>query len=192
MHEPICPVCHFKTPKKIGIRIGQFRSGFIFEYFQCERCWFGFVANPWTEYEKIYSKAYYEGKGADPLVDYWFELNHPDKTIRFYEYFGIAKIAIELLKNSESKNWLDYGCGHGGLVRYINSNKLANCIGFEEGYIVKEARSKGIYIASKIELNEMEGKFDLVTAIEVIEHVSDPISFLKAIRKMLRKGGILF
>lgn len=188
----ICPVCCEDAPKKIGSRRGDFKMDSEFLFFQCESCWFSFVANPWIEYEKIYSKEYYEGKGADPHTDYWYELNHPERTIRSYEWAGISEIADQLLMGSSSREWLDYGCGNGGLVRYVNNRELANCVGYEEGYIAGESRKLGIPILGSNELPNMRNHFDLVTAIEVIEHVSDPMGFLRDARRLLKKGGKLF
>jgi hypothetical protein len=56
---------------------------------RCSACGFGFVADPWTDYDQIYSDAYYAGEGADPLVDYAYELAHPERTVRRYEWRGI-------------------------------------------------------------------------------------------------------
>ncbi|MBI4699295.1 MAG: class I SAM-dependent methyltransferase [Nitrospirae bacterium] len=39
--------------------------------------------------------------------------------------------------------------------------------------------------------NAPEGPFDIVTAIEVIEHIKEPDSFIKNLRKRLKDGGLL-
>ena len=38
---------------------------------------------------------------------------------------------------------------------------------------------------------ELEGQFDLVTCMEVIEHVADPAAFVNALAQRLAPGGLL-
>ena len=40
-------------------------------------------------------------------------------------------------------------------------------------------------------LQELEGQFDLVTCMEVIEHVADPPAFVDALAERLAPGGLL-
>jgi SAM-dependent methyltransferase len=77
-------------------------------------------------------------------------------------------------------------------VRHARQYRGHDCIGFDEGYIADLSREMGIPILKKDALSELKGSFDLVTAIEVIEHVIDPLSFLRQVRSLLKPGGILF
>ena len=45
------------------------------------------------------------------------------------------------------------------------------------------------YLAGEVQ--ELEGQFDLVTCMEVIEHVADPALFLRALAARLASGGLL-
>jgi 2-polyprenyl-3-methyl-5-hydroxy-6-metoxy-1,4-benzoquinol methylase len=151
-----------------------------------------FVVEPWLDYEQIYDDAYYEGKGADSLVDYRFELEHPDRTIRQYEWQGIANAVSGLIGELADRRWLDYGSGNGGLVRYLREVSKADAVGFDPATITEQARARGIPVLDESELMAAEGSFDVVTAIEVLEHTHDPLAELRRMRRLLRTGGLLF
>ena len=192
MDNKNCPICSGPT-RQSGSRVGAYKPDQTFLYFSCESCRFSFVANPWVEFDKIYSKEYYEGRGADPLVDYLFELENADSCIRRYEWEGLCQIVSHLTRpNTENLRWLDYGCGNGSLVRFARKQLGHGCIGFDEGYIADLSRGLGIPILKRDDLRQMKNSFDIVTAIEVIEHVIDPLPFLRQIRSLLKLNGILF
>ena len=185
-----CRICG-AAARRVGPVHGGY-SGRDYELRRCDVCGFAFVADPWTEFERIYDARYYDGHGADPLVDYHFELAEPDRTIRQYEWRGVTQLVERLLGGLDGVRWLDFGCGNGGLVRYVNERTEARASGFEEGSIATEAREAGIPIVSADALPAHAGSFDVVTAIEVIEHTIEPLSELRTIRKLLRSGGLLF
>jgi SAM-dependent methyltransferase len=185
-----CKICDSATDV-VGEKQGLVaKRAFVLR--RCRACHFAFVEDPWTEYEKIYDAAYYEGRGADPLVDYHFELAEPDRTIRRYEWSGIVRVVGQLAKLDEGTRWLDFGCGNGGLVRHAIQTVGCQIVGFEQGGIVPAARAKGIPILEPAELAAREGSCDVVTAIEVLEHVVDPLETLRQIRRLLRPGGVFF
>lgn len=185
-----CKICGTEAAP-IGEKRGTHHEKvFLFE--RCEWCGFTFVANPWTDYGQIYNEAYYRGQGPDPWIDYVFELEHPERTVRIYEWAGILQVVQQLTEISSSTKWLDFGCGNGGLVRHVRREARCEIAGFEEGWVADLARGYGIPILEENELISCENMFDVVTAIEVIEHVDDPVSLLRRIRRLLKPGGILF
>jgi len=185
-----CDICGAGT-NRLGSVHGAY-SDRDYELRRCERCRFAFIADPWTEFERIYDDRYYAGAGADPLVDYQFELAHPHRTVRQYEWRGITDVVERLLGRLDGVRWLDFGGGNGGLVRFALEHTRASAVGFDDGAIAAQARELGIPMLAKDALGAEAGSFDVVTAIEVLEHTIDPLAELRQIRGLLRPGGLLF
>lgn len=91
---------------------------------------------------------------------------------------------------------LDVGCGGGVLCEPL-ARMGAAVTGLDaapENVAVARAHAATMgldidYRAGPVE--ELEGSFDLVTCMEVIEHVADRASFLAALERLLAPGGLL-
>ena len=96
----------------------------------------------------------------------------------------------------DGKSALDVGCGAGLLAEPL-ARLGAKVIGVDASpEVIAVARghaaTMGLAIDYRVgDVEALEGQFDLVTAMEVIEHVADPAAFLKALAKRLASGGLL-
>jgi SAM-dependent methyltransferase len=184
-----CRVCGARA-RDAGQVVGRVIPG-PYRLLRCDGCGFARVVDP-PDPALVYTEAYYRGEGADPLVDYAFEAANPERSVRAYEWRGIVARVAALAPLGATTRWLDAGCGTGGLVRHARDAVGCDAVGLEGGWALERLREAGLPIVAEEDLAGLEGGFDVVTAIEVIEHVPDPMGFLRAMRRLLRPGGLLF
>ncbi len=189
---PLCKICQSATIE-VGAKDGRACKE-CFILYRCPNCHYAFVGNPLRDHAKIYTEEYYRGRGYDPLAYFMFDLENPENTIHYYEWAGIQAVIESLFPKvlDSSVRWLDFGAGAGGLVRFIRSTCGCDIIGYDKGWIVDKANEHGIAITRDQGLIKSGEKFDIITAIEVLEHLEDPISVLNEIRSLLKPGGLFF
>jgi 2-polyprenyl-6-hydroxyphenyl methylase/3-demethylubiquinone-9 3-methyltransferase len=96
----------------------------------------------------------------------------------------------------EGKTALDVGCGAGLLAEPLarlgatvtGLDAAAELIAVARDHAAAQGLAIG-YRAGTVET--LDGRFDLVTSMEVIEHVADPAAFLAALAARLAPGGLL-
>ena len=100
------------------------------------------------------------------------------------------------LRPLEGKTALDVGCGAGLLAEPLTRLGAAVTALDAAPELIAVARehaaAQGLAIDYRhAAVEELDGRFDLVTSMEVIEHVADPQSFLKSLTRRLAPGGLL-
>jgi 2-polyprenyl-3-methyl-5-hydroxy-6-metoxy-1,4-benzoquinol methylase len=158
-----------------------------FELYRCDACRFAFVGNPCLDYEAIYDEAYYLGKGAERKLDFIGEMENPSASVRNLEWQGLKLFADSL---GDVRDILDYGCGSGLLASYLNGHGYS-AEGWDTGWLASRGRDAGFPILTE-NPSMSSKKYDLIFAIEVIEHNINPLEIFREFRSLLRPGGIVF
>lgn len=181
-----CDLCGSKSHKLLYRKQSKFRN-LTFSICRCNECALTFTNPriPESLAREVYSEDYYKGEGVD---------SHFKGETKQKEGDAHALIrCIEHITGKSHLRLLDAG-GGAGLV-----TAAAQARGHEAHFTdlsaaaVRQASEKGLIAhLGKPEslLNRFAGHFDVVVALEVIEHVYSPKQFLKAASDLLVPGGL--
>ena len=144
---------------------------------------------------------------ADPAeIQKFSELAHRwwDPTSEFRPLHEINPLRLEWINQRiplAGKNVIDVGCG-GGILAESMAKKGATVTGIDlSDKALKVADLHGLESGVSVrykkipaeEMAELEpGQFDVVTCMEMLEHVPDPASIIRACTKMVKPGGHVF
>ena len=144
---------------------------------------------------------------ADPLeLQKFAELAHRwwDPTSEFRPLHEINPLRLEWINARAplaGKNVIDVGCG-GGILTESMARKGATVTGIdlgEKALKVADLHSleSGVSVRYKLiaaeDMAEQEaGQYDVVTCMEMLEHVPDPGAIVRAVAKMVKPGGQVF
>lgn len=105
---------------------------------------------------------------------------------------GYAQFILQHINLRKDCKVLDYGAGAGHLVHAFQTAGL-DAVGVEPSQNARQFSKDHLQTELLGNLEAYDGhNFDLITMIEVIEHLTEPIPVLDALRKKLRPGGELF
>lgn len=170
------------------------------EYVQCDSCGLIYVDN-FANNEDMYRA--YTGGGLKSLRRKLFAPLRKMRSIKGYAHFlhrarGILSFAKQYIEVGQDKKYLDIGCNKGFLL----------AAGIEENFDVYGVElvtvlvrpfcntyprfSEQVYsdkfcdVAQRFDADY----FDLITAIDVVEHFEEPLADLKEVHRILKKGGV--
>ncbi|RJF99952.1 bifunctional 2-polyprenyl-6-hydroxyphenol methylase/3-demethylubiquinol 3-O-methyltransferase UbiG [Noviherbaspirillum saxi] len=144
---------------------------------------------------------------ADPLeLQKFSDLAHRwwDPTSEFRPLHEINPLRLEWINARASlagKTVVDIGCG-GGILAESMARKGANVTGIdlsEKALKVADLHSLETGIQVRYELIAAEdlaareaGRYDVVTCMEMLEHVPDPAAVVKACATLVKPGGLVY
>jgi 2-polyprenyl-3-methyl-5-hydroxy-6-metoxy-1,4-benzoquinol methylase len=120
----------------------------------------------------------------------YFEEKDGGWAYRNERIFKFLKRAIKYTIIQKCESILDFGSGTGYLVDIFRKNQF-NAFGYEP--MATPVYSKENIINSNYDkfINDYKNCFDVVFAIEVVEHIDDPIEILGKLLTTLNKNGVL-
>ncbi|HZW84558.1 MAG TPA: class I SAM-dependent methyltransferase [Nitrososphaerales archaeon] len=104
---------------------------------------------------------------------------------------GLANMVRNLLPQGwEEKSLLDVGTGDGYTIRLVKPQGPVTGIDTDpEMADLAATRSVDFRVGSAYKIPFPDGTFDLVTCVEVIEHLERPLEALAELKRVTKKGG---
>ncbi len=182
--KKICPLCNSKKIKNIyNIAYNQYS----FSIYGCNICNFIFM-NPCFNEKTInnfYKKNYYTGNINYEYID-------ERKQLKYNNYVWTARLK-KIKKYIKEGNLLDIGASFGGFLQI--ARQYYTCFGIEiskyAGNYAKKYFKNNLHIGTINDHPFPSQSFSVITMIELIEHIQDPVSALKKCFKLLKKEGLL-
>lgn len=134
------------------------------------------------------------------LAHRWWDLESEFRPL--HQINPIRLAWIESLVTLKNQRVLDIGCG-GGILADAMARKGADVLGIDLSVKALkvaqlhalEAQTDGVQykeISAEALAAEQPGSFDVVTCMEMLEHVPDPSSIVKACATLVKPGGHVF
>lgn len=135
----------------------------------------------------------------EELANKWWDRNSEFKPLHDINPLRVS--FIDRIAQLAGKKVLDVGCG-GGILSESMAHRGATVSGIDMGEApLKVAKLHGLESGIKVDYHritveelaeETPESFDVVTCMEMLEHVPDPASIVKACAKLTKPGGKLF
>ncbi|HEX5496086.1 MAG TPA: class I SAM-dependent methyltransferase [Mycobacteriales bacterium] len=139
-----------------------------------------------------YDEAYYSRRAFGRAVGYedYFGSEEPERR-------EIAAVFADMILRTVPgvRTSLDVGCGGGYLVDALMSRGVITMGTDTSGYVIERARirSRATFHRGSAADHEVRrrGPFDVVTMMDVVEHLTDPTAVIRAAIAAVRPGGAL-
>lgn len=127
------------------------------------------------------------------MADRWFEISSIDHFWVRRRFAALQKLAGHRILRA--REVAEFGCGHGLLQRQIEDAYGKSVWGFD---LNESALKQNVSRRSRVCcydvlqcVSALQGKFDVILLFDVLEHISDEFTFLRALSFHLAPGGVL-
>jgi SAM-dependent methyltransferase len=161
------------------------RYGFDLNYCLCDKCGFLF-ANPYYTQDSLsefYGEHYahiYGRAGSEQKV---FEDGYVNTTLK------VLPMLTPYMPKIGSV--MDFGCGYGGALASFPASWIR--VGFDyDEFQLAYGRKFDLDLRNINMLEACDRLFDVIMLNQVLEHVPDPVSLLKKLKKYLKPNGVIY
>ena len=183
-HIETCPLCAGLQLSAL-YKISRFEQEF--SLWRCGSCGFIFMNPPFSDacINSLYGQDYYEGTAPYSYVD--------ERRIKKYARYVWDKRIEKIHGCVPAGNFLDVGASFGGLME--SAAKYYTPYGIEispySGQKAAELFKGNVHIGDFRSHPFKNDFFSVITMIELLEHLKDPVWALEESCRLLKKGGVL-
>jgi 2-polyprenyl-3-methyl-5-hydroxy-6-metoxy-1,4-benzoquinol methylase len=184
----ICKICGGKNLFR-QYTIDYFTPSF--DILKCLDC--GFSQQPVSKADayKFYDEDYYAGKSEYSYIDE----RQLEEASRIVWKARLKRIA-RWDKAGEPKRYLDVGCSFGGLIQVASEAGYApygvEVSDYSGAYARNRFGKDNVIVGNIEEINLTPDYFNVVSLIEIAEHLYDPRKAFENIYKAIKPGGFVF
>lgn len=170
-NKKACPACKQTSKQLTGKKNG-------FDIYVCREC------------QTLYSSE----RESEGLFDYSNYYNEEALVISDFVAERLKEIVRSFEKYRQNNHLLDVGCGAGILLKAaINEGWEAEGVEVSRSSVeYLQKQNIKVFYGDLKAANFAENFFDVVTAVEILEHIDNPEDVLKEIYQVLRPGGIMW
>lgn len=180
-----CPVCK-------SDQIKYFFSKYDYHYYSCSNCNFIFL-NPTPRIEvldKLYNGLLYSN------IRKHIDFPRARSGLDYFSTSLIKKDALEIIQRIKTLNiegkWLDVGGGSGSFLNLLRKeHPRFECFLFETNLLSVNFAKEYVKINVIDKWKDIQTKFDVISLIAVIEHITTPKEMLLQLKGNLSQNGIL-
>jgi SAM-dependent methyltransferase len=178
-----CPVCRNRDFSRSYVIRG-------YGYVSCNSCGLRFLPDKDDPSSGHYNKDYFNGSVKKDMSGY---IDYAKQSTPMRMYFRtILSHMKPYIPAGKDISLLDVGCAYGFFLD--EARKLGmrvHGLDISEDAIKWIKNNLGIEGTAGLSGDAPEGPFDIITAMEVIEHVDDPGSFIADLHKRIKDKGLL-
>ena len=138
----------------------------------------------------------------DALADRWWDPEGPLRPLHRMNPTRVAWIVKRIRERfgeAGGQRVLDVGCGAGLAAEVLAKtgfsvlgiDAAADLVAAAAAHAAGQRLDLAYRVAAPEDLLAEAERFDVITALEVIEHVADPADFLRTLRRLARPGAVL-